>query len=168
MRRATTVVCLAAALAAQGIEARGQAQAEAQDLSGVVVALAERESAAYVKAFNERKIKDLAALFTPDADFAFLQGPSFDKLEFGLVCGREEIVSSHEAFFSMFPDAKIKRTIVRARLIRPDLLIADVEFEISGLPSDAGPIRGRNVCLRVLESSVWKIAAERNVSRTPP
>ena len=76
MRCATSVVCLAAALAAQGLEARGQAPPEARDLSEVVVALAARESAALVKAFNERNLKDLAVLFTPDADFAFLQGPA--------------------------------------------------------------------------------------------
>jgi uncharacterized protein (TIGR02246 family) len=165
MRRATSVVCLAAALATQGLETRGQPQA--QDVSAVVVALATRESAAYVKAFNDRKTKDLTALFTPDADFAFLQGPSVDKLEYGLVRGRREIVDSHETFFSVYPDSRLKQTVFYARLIRPDMLIADIDFELVGLPSNAGPIRGQAVTVRVLESGVWKIAAERNVSRTP-
>jgi hypothetical protein len=52
-------------------------------------------------------------------------------------------------------------------MVRPDLLVADVDFEIRGLPRDAGPIQGRAVVLRVLESGVWKIAAERSFSRTP-
>ncbi len=47
MRRAPLVVCLAAILMAPGLAARGQAQADAADLSGVVVALATRESASY-------------------------------------------------------------------------------------------------------------------------
>jgi uncharacterized protein (TIGR02246 family) len=167
MRRATSVVCLAAALAAQGLEARGQAQPEAQDLSRVVVALASRESAALVKAFNERNLKDLAALFTPDADFAFLQGSSIERLDFALIRGREQIVGNFETFFSVYPNSRLKQTVFYARLIRPDVLISDFEFEISGLPRDAGPIRGRAVTIRVLESGVWKIAAERNASRTP-
>jgi uncharacterized protein (TIGR02246 family) len=167
MRRATSVVCLAAALAAQGLEARGQAQPEAQDLSRVVVALASRESAALVKAFNERNLKDLAALFTPDADFAFLQGSSIERLDFALIRSRKEIVGNFETFFSVYPNSRLKQTVFYARLIRPDVLISDFEFEISGLPRDAGPIRGRAVTIRVLESGVWKIAAERNASRTP-
>jgi hypothetical protein len=33
--------------------------------------------------------------------------------------------------------------------------------------TDAGPIQGRAVVLRVLESGAWKIAAERSFSWTP-
>ena len=62
MRRALVLAGLAAALLAQGLVVRGQDRA--QDVSAVVVALAERESAAFAKAFNDRKFKDLAALFT--------------------------------------------------------------------------------------------------------
>ena len=72
-----------------------------------------------------------------------------------------------ETFFSVYPNSRLKQTVFYARLIRPDVLISDFEFEISGLPRDAGPIRGRAVTIRVLESGVWKIAAERNASRTP-
>ena len=69
----------------------------------MVVPLAKRESAAYVKAFNDRKFKDLAPLFTSDAEIAFLQGSSVEKLEYGMVDGREEIVSCHETFCSIVP-----------------------------------------------------------------
>jgi uncharacterized protein (TIGR02246 family) len=163
LRLATSVVCLAAALVTQLLGARGQEQARPGDAAE----LAKRESAIYVKAFNDRNTKDLAALLTPDADFAFLQGPSVERLEFGLVRGGGEIVGCHEAFFSLYPDTKLTQTVLHARLIRPDLLIADVDFEIKGFPDDAGPIRGRSVILRVNEAGTWKIAAERNVSRTP-
>jgi uncharacterized protein (TIGR02246 family) len=132
------------------------------------MALAARESAAYVKAFNDRKVNDLAALFMLDADFVFLQGPSVEQLQYGLVGGREAIVGSHEVFFSMCPNVRLRQTVLHARLIRPDLLIADTEFELTGLPSNVGPIRGRGATLRVMEGGEWKIAAERNVSRTPP
>jgi hypothetical protein len=168
MRRATLVMCIVAALAAQGLQAAAQAQPEAPDVTGAVVALATRESAAYVKAFNDRKMQDLAALFTLEADFAFMQGPSIEQLQYGLVGGRELIVASHEAFFSLCPDARLKQTVLYARLIRPDLLISDIEFELTWLPRNLGPICGRAATIRVLEGGQWKIAAERNVSRTPP
>jgi uncharacterized protein (TIGR02246 family) len=165
MRRAWVLACLAAALPTWGLVVRGQDRAP--DVSAVVVPLAERESAAFAKAFNDRKIKDLAALFTPDADFAFLQGPSVEKLEYGMARGRDEIASCIDTFGSTFPDAKLTSTVLSARLIRPDLLIAEVDFAIKGLPKGAGPIQGRAVTVRVLESGAWKIAAERSFSKTP-
>jgi uncharacterized protein (TIGR02246 family) len=165
MRRALVPACLAAALLTQGLVVRGQDRA--QDVSAVVVALAERESAAFAKAFNDRKFKDLAALFTADADFEFLQGPSVEKLEYRMACGRDEIASCIDSFCSTFPDAKLTLTVRTARLIRPDLLIAEAEFEIKGLPNDAGPIQGKAVTVRVLESGAWKIAADRGLARTP-
>ncbi len=165
MRRAMSMVCLTAALAVLGLTARGQTQD--QDLSRAALMLATRESAVYVTAFNEHKTKDLTALRTPDADIAVLEGSSVEKLAYILVRGRQEIVICHETFFEVYPDTRLKQTVTRARLIRPDVLIADLDFEITGLPDNAGPIRGRAVTIRVLESGVWKIAAERNTSGTP-
>jgi hypothetical protein len=97
MRRALVLACLAAALLTPGLVVRGQDRA--QDVSAVVVALAERESAAFAKAFNDRKFKDLAALFTSDADLEFLRGPSVDKLEYRMAFGRDEIASCIDACF---------------------------------------------------------------------
>lgn len=137
------------------------------DVSSAVVPLAERESAAFVKAFNGRNSKELAALFTSDADFAFLQGPSVEKLEYGMAHGKELIVSSIDMFWSTLPNSKLARTVRSARLIRPDMLISEADFEITGLPEDVGPIQGRAIAIRVLESGAWKITAERNFSRAP-
>jgi uncharacterized protein (TIGR02246 family) len=153
-----------AALAAPGLAAQGQDQDRPDD----ALALAKREAMAYVKAFNARRAKDVAALLTRDADFAFLQGSSVEGLEYALVTGRAEIVGCHETLFSVFPDSHLEQTVLNARLVRPDLLFADVEFEITGLPKDSGPIRGRALVIRVKEAGAWKIAAERNVSKTPP
>jgi uncharacterized protein (TIGR02246 family) len=165
MRRALVLAGLAAALLTPGLVVRGQDRA--QDVSAVVVALAQRESAAFAKAFNDREFKDFAALFTSDADFEFLQGPSVEKLEYRMACGRDEIANTVETFCSKFPNAKLTLTVRHARLIRPDLLIAEAEFEIKGLPKDAGPIQGKAVTVRVLESGAWKIAADRGLARTP-
>jgi hypothetical protein len=62
MRRALLLAGLTAALTTQWLVVLGQDRA--QDLSAVVVPLAKRESSAYVKAFNDRKFKDLTPLFT--------------------------------------------------------------------------------------------------------
>lgn len=165
MRRALVLAGLAAALLTQGLGVRGQDRA--QDVSAVVVALAERESAAFARSFNERKFKDLTALFTADADLEFLEGPSVAKLESRMACGRDEIASCIDRFCSTFPDARITLTVRHARLVRPDLLIAEAEFEIKGLPGDVGPIQGKAVTVRVLESGAWKIAADRGLAKTP-
>jgi uncharacterized protein (TIGR02246 family) len=167
MRREPWLVCLVAAVVVLVAQVR-MAWGQYQDRSADAIEQAKRESATYVKAFNDHKAKDVAAVFTHDADFAFLQGPSVERLEYGMVRGREEIVACHETFFCICPDSRLAQTVVSARLIRPDVLIADVDFEINGLPSDSGPIRGRSVVIRLKEGGAWKIAADRNVSKTPP
>src|SRR5258708_670420 len=103
MRRALLLAGLAAALATPWFVVRGQDRA--RDLSAVVVPLATRESSASVKSFNDRKFKDLTPLFTADAQISFLQGSSIEKLQYGMVDGREEIVDAHEMLCSIFPDA---------------------------------------------------------------
>jgi uncharacterized protein (TIGR02246 family) len=164
MRRALLVVYLAASLLILGLGVRGQDRAE--DVSAIVVPLATRETEAFVKAFNERKTNDISDLFTPDADLAFLQGSSIEKIESGLVRGRKEIAQSFESFFEGYPKCRLTETLFNARMMRPDLLIADVDFEIKGLGDGEGPIIGRAVVIRVLEAGVWKIAAERSFSKT--
>ena len=117
MRRALFLASLAAALATPWLVARGQDRA--QGLSPVAVSLATRESAGYVKAFNGHNSRALAALFTSDASIAFLQGSSVEKLEYGMVEGRDDIVGIHETFFSIFPDARLTQTVLSARMARP-------------------------------------------------
>jgi hypothetical protein len=151
-----TVGMIAAALVAQGVGGRAEM---AMDVS-------RRETSAYVRAFNERKAKELGESFTRDADFVFFQGSDIERLDSGLVVGAEEIGACLARFFVLYPDARLSQTVVNARLIRPDLLIADVDFEIVGLPGELGPIRGRSVIIRLNEAGAWKIAADRNISWT--
>jgi uncharacterized protein (TIGR02246 family) len=161
MRHLATVG-LIAALAAQAPSATRRDR----DGPDETVELARRESSAYVRAFNDRRAKDLSALFTQEADLAFLQGPDATRLDYGIVRGADEIAGCLARFFDLYPEARLSQAVVAARLIRPDVLIADVDFEITVLPGGAGPIRGRAVVIRVNESGAWKIAADRNVSRT--
>jgi hypothetical protein len=158
-------------LATMGLMAALAAQAPSaprRDREGPdeAVELARRESSAYVRAFNDRRAKDLSALFTREADLAFLQGPDAGRLDYGIVRGAGEIAGCLAKFFDLYPEARLSQAVVTARLIRPDVLIADVDFEITGLPGEYGPIRGRSVIIRLNEAGAWKIAADRNVSRT--
>ncbi len=145
----------------------GDPQVPGQAGNGGAVERAKQESAAYVRAFNGRKPKELGETFTSDADLAFLQGADVKTLQYGLISGADRIADCFATFFEVYPDARLSQVVVSARFIRPDLLLADVDFEIVGLPGDAGPIRGRSVVLRVKEADAWKIAADRNVSGTP-
>jgi hypothetical protein len=162
MRHLATVGLVATTLLAQGPSAPRHDRGYRED----AVELAKRESAAYVRAFNEHRTNDLRTLFAEDADLAFLQGPDVERLDYGLVGGADKIAGCLAGFFELYPDARLSQAVATARLIRPDVLIADVDFEIVGLPGDASVIRGRSVVVRVNESGVWKVTADRNVSRT--
>ena len=47
-------------------------------------------------------------------------------------------------------------------------MVVDEDFEITGLPEESRPIKGRSVTVRVRADGAWKIAAARNVSLDPP
>ncbi len=132
-----------------------------------VMPQAKAESEALVKAFNEHKAKTVGSLFTETADYAFLQGSSLETLQFGLVSGRDQIIGTLETFFQIFPSAKLTHTVRRARLVAPDVMVSDEDMEITGLPGDSGPIKGQVVVVRVRADGIWKIAAERNISKVP-
>jgi uncharacterized protein (TIGR02246 family) len=133
-----------------------------------VMPQAKAQSEAFVKAFNEHKAKAVGSLFTEDADFTFLQGSSSDSLQFGLASGRDQITDTVQAFFQIFPASKLSHTVRRARFVTSDVMVSDEDFEITGLPNDAGPIKGQFVVVRVKVDGAWKIAAERNISKVPP
>ena len=133
-----------------------------------VLARAKAVSEAYAKAFNEHDAKAIGAICTEGADFAFLQGDSLENLQFGLVRGRDRFIACVETFFEMNPSAKLTHTVRRARLIAPDVMLVDEHFEITGLPEESRPIRGKSLIVRVRVDGSWKIAAERNISYDPP
>lgn len=128
---------------------------------------AKAESDAFVKAFNAHNAKAVGALFTETADFAFLQGSSLDNIQFGLVSGRPDITATLETFYQLYPSAKLAHNVRKARTIAPEVMVSDEDFELTGLPADAGPIKGQFVVVRVRANGAWKIAAERNVSKVP-
>jgi len=130
-----------------------------------VIAAAKALTETYAKAFNGHDAKAIGALCTESADFAFLQGDSLENLQFGLVSGRDQIIATVATFFQLYPSAKLTNTVRRARLITPDVMLVDVDFEITGLRGELRPIRGKFVSVRVDGS--WKFAAERNISYDP-
>lgn len=132
-----------------------------------VMPRAKAESEALVKAFNEHDAEALGALFTETADYAFLQGSSPEALQFGLISGRDQIIRTMETFFQIFPSAKLAHTVRRARLVAPDVMVSDEDMEITGLPGDYGPIKGQVMVVLVRADGIWKIAADRNISRVP-
>ena len=42
-----------------------------------------------------------------------------EKLDYGMVVGRDNIVDAHETFFSIFPDTRLTQTVLSARMARP-------------------------------------------------
>lgn len=154
-RIALAIVCSAAA-----VDTASASEAD-------VMPAAKAESRIFTEAFNQHDAKTLGSLFVDTADFAFLQSSSLDTLQFGLISGRNEITLTLETFFQTFPAARLSHSVRRARLIAPHVMLSDEDFEITGLPRDSGPIKGQFVVVRVQTEGVWRIAAERNVSRIP-
>ena len=157
--------CLTVAIAILGLTASATT-AWADDKAPIAAAKAGSE--ALVKAFNEHDIKALGDMFTESADFAFLQGDSLETLQFGLVNGRDQITATVATFWQMYPSAKLAHTVRRARLVAPDVMVVDEDFEITALPGESRPIKGKLVVVRVWADGCWKIAAERNISYDPP
>jgi hypothetical protein len=83
-----------------------------------------------------------------------------------LVSGRDRIIAAVATFFQLNPSAKETHTVRLARLIAPDVMLVDEDFEITGLAGENRPLRGKFLIVRVDGS--WKIAAERNISYGPP
>ncbi len=55
-----------------------------------------------------------------------------------------------------------------ARLVTPDVMVVDDDFQITGLPEESRPIKDQTVTVRVRVHGAWKFAATRNVCLEPP
>jgi hypothetical protein len=107
------------------------------------MALAKAESESFVKVFNEHDAKAVGSLGVETTDFYFLQGDSLENIQFGLVTGRDRITETMAGFVQMCPSAKVTHTVRTARLVTPDVMVVDEDFEITGLDDVYGPIKGQ-------------------------
>jgi uncharacterized protein (TIGR02246 family) len=115
-------------------------------------------------AFNRHDAKTFASYYTPDAWVVTVRGES--------MAGTAEIEKQLTAIFqSRAKSATLKTLDVSIRFIRPDVAVAHVLNELSGLKSPSGESlpAHRELSIRVLvkNAGVWRVAAFHNTMVRP-
>ena len=150
------IVASAITVSVIGREAASNAQTvrtttEEEAVKAVIVAMTE--------AFNRHDVKAWTRLATPDAQLVTVRGESMN--------GVAEIEMGLSALFqTLNRNASLKILDVKVRLIRPDVAIAHVTNELSGVigPDGQKLPAHREFSLRVFvkDQGVWRISAFHN------
>lgn len=122
-----------------------------------------------VTAFNARDLKTLDGLYAEDADIAFFTAERAADVEFTRLQGKDQIDLGYKYFLlsSGSERMRLKATLRNARLITPELLETDSDYEITGMPGTTGPVKGSSVILRKKQGDRWLIVMERQIGVLP-
>ena len=145
---------VAGAIALGGVAAYAQGAADTADMEAIRALMART-----TEAFNRHDAKAWAQFCTPDAQLVTVRGESMR--------GVDEIEKGLAAIFATRGRHATLRTLdVSVRLIRPDVALAHVTNEMSGVPSPEGQTvpAHRELSIRVLvkEQGTWRITAFHN------
>jgi uncharacterized protein (TIGR02246 family) len=114
--------------------------------------------------FNHRDASASTRMYTADADLVTVRGERFHGTE-----GFEKGLAS--IFAGRAREAALKTLNVSVRFIRPDIAVAHVTNELSGLiaPDGQRPPPNQELSLRVFvkEANQWKVAAFHNTMLAP-
>ena len=149
---ALPLVCMATVAAAQGPGSRDDEVA----IKNVIVQMTE--------GFNKHDAEASTRMYQPDADFVSARG------EMGL--GREAAEKTLRRIFeTRAKTAALKTEEVQIRFIRPDVALAHVTNELSGLVAADGQNlpSHRELSLRVFvkDDGVWRLASFQNTMLNP-
>jgi uncharacterized protein (TIGR02246 family) len=115
----------------------------------------------WADAWNRGDAKAIGDMYTEDADLIEMSGQS--------VKGREAIEAAFADMMStMFEGSKISIQMTATRFIKPDLVVGDSNWEITGLPEaegEAPPSKGTSTIVAVKQDGQWLITTHR--SRIP-
>jgi uncharacterized protein (TIGR02246 family) len=136
-----------------------EAIASPADLAAIKEVIAETTAA-----FNLHDAKAFARYYTPDAWLVTVRGESMS--------GTPEIESGLASIFeSRARSAKLETLDVSIRFIRPDVAVAHVLNELSGLKSPSGellpPHRELSIRVLVKNNGVWRVTAFHNTIVRP-
>ena len=107
-----------------------------------------------VSAWNAGDARAYGARFCPDATITNTDGT--------LDPGRDEFVRhAEEAFQGVLAGTKLSLAVLKLRLVRPDVAVADLDLRISGMPG--GEMRTSLMLVLVEEDDRWWITAQHNV-----
>lgn len=119
------------------------------------------------RAFEARDAKALAALYAPDADSAVLSGPATGSLRLVRARGRNEVEGVYQSLFEMFPKARLKLALDGARSLMPDVIVAGLTYEVTGMPAGAGPVRAVTFLVLQKRDGQWLVASGRHLAVEP-
>jgi uncharacterized protein (TIGR02246 family) len=111
-------------------------------------------------AWNRHDAHALAALFAEDADFTNVRGDHAD--------GRKAIEDMHAPLFAgfVFKDSHLTGELRSVRFLKPDIAVADVDWEMTGAGGPGGVVRpprkGLLDCVLAGASGNWLIVVMHN------
>lgn len=134
------------------------ATAGAQETDPSIAGL-EKASEDFVKAYNEKKAADIAALFTEDAEMSDLKGED-------RTTGRDAIKARYEAIFADETPPQMALEVSSVRLVAPNLAIEDGTVHLTPRGDENEPPRSTTYTAVLLknDAGVWQIASTRDVS----
>ena len=112
-----------------------------------------------MKAYNDKKAADIAALFTEDAEISDLKGED-------RTTGREAIKARYEEIFSDEDAPKMAIEVSSVRLVAPNLAIEDGTAHLTPRGDENEPPRSMTYTAVLLknDAGVWQIASTRDIS----
>ena len=118
-----------------------------------------QSSKAFVKAFNARDARAVAAQWTEDGDYMDETGQVYR--------GRDEIRREFQNYFARSKGRTIKVYLNSIRFLKPDVAIIDGVSEVSPAP-EGRPGNGRYSIVRVKQSGKWLVASVRETAQYVP
>src|SRR5262245_35135206 len=115
--------------------------------------------AQFVKAYNAKDAKAVAALFTPDGQ---IEGKEGDVTE-----GREAIAEAFADLFEEMPKRKLEVFVESIRFIGPDLAVEVGDTKETPAPNEP-PENDRYTVLHVKRDGKWQMALARDEEGPPP
>jgi uncharacterized protein (TIGR02246 family) len=131
------------------------------------LAVAQQNLTSYVQAFNAHDVSTTVATFSDDASAVFMSGDTPESPVFMRVNGQREIRGFFENFFQEYPKVRLAGTVVNAQFVTPDVLVSEVSYTVTGLPSSTGPYNYHSFRVSKKIGGAWKLVLARNVSLAP-
>ena len=159
MNRMISLSVFATALVLGGYMTPASGQSSASDDTAIRSVIVEM-----TEGFNRHDAKAATSMYTADADFVSVRGDAS--------VGREQVEKGLAAVLTTrAKDAVLKTLNVRVRFLTPDIAVAHVTNELSGLVSpDGRTLPAHNeISIRVFvkEQGAWHVAAFHNTMIAP-
>ena len=118
-----------------------------------------------VDGWNDHNAQHFASVFGAEAEFTNVFGM--------LLTGRAAIEAEHQTIFAgMFKDSHLEATSMRVRIVRPDVAVAELRWQMTGARDPFGkewPVRqGLMDFVATRESDGWSVAIFHNRDLPPP